>query len=166
MTIEIEKETELELNIDYEKIINDIIEACLDYEECPYEPELNIIITDNQNIAKINKEYRKIDKPTDVLSFPMVDYEKPADFSKLEDFAENYFNMETGELILGDIIISVEKIKEQAKEYGHSEERELAFLVAHSMLHLFGYDHMIDEERIIMEQKQREILENTGYKRG
>ncbi len=163
MTITIEYETEKKLNIDYEKIIRQIIPAALDYEECPYESEVNVILTDNGAIQEINRDYRQIDAPTDVLSFPMVDYEKEADFSHLEDAAEDYFNPETGELVLGDIIISVEKVIEQAEKYGHSKERELAFLIAHSMLHLCGYDHMEDDERMVMEQKQSEILNQEGY---
>jgi probable rRNA maturation factor len=83
----------------------------------------------------------------------------------VEDDVEDYFNPDTGELMLGDIVISVEKVIEQAEKYGHSEERELAFLVAHSMLHLCGYDHMDDEERERMEQRQREILDEAGYHR-
>lgn len=122
-------------------------------------------MTDNDAIQEINREYREIDAPTDVLSFPMIEYEKESDFSHVEDSVEDYFNPESGELILGDIIISVEKVIEQAEKYGHSRERELAFLIAHSMLHLCGYDHMVDEEREVMEQKQREILAGAGYNR-
>ena len=163
MTISIEYETEKKLELDYERIIREIILASLDYEECPYEAEVSVILTDNEGIREINRDYRQIDAPTDVLSFPMVDFEKESDFSHVEDAAEDYFDPETGELVLGDIIISVEKVIEQAEKYGHSQERELAFLVAHSMLHLCGYDHMEDAEREIKEQKQREILTEKGY---
>lgn len=165
MTINIEYETEKELAVDYEKIIHDIIPAALDYEECPYEAEVNVILTDNEAIREINRDYRQIDAPTDVLSFPMIEFEKESDFSHVEDAVEDFFNPETGELILGDIIISMEKVVEQADKYAHSQERELAFLLAHSMLHLCGYDHMADMEREIMEQKQREILAKEGYSR-
>ena len=146
------------INIDYEKIADRVINEALDYEKCPYEVELNLLLTSNENIRKINNEYRNIDSPTDVLSFPMIEYEKPSDFSKLEDSTLDNFNPETGELILGDIIISVPKIVEQAEKYGHSTEREFAFLVVHSMLHLFGYDHMEANDAKIMEAKQEEIL--------
>lgn len=166
MTISIENEYEDKINIPYEKIINDIIEESLIFEECPYEIEVNVIITNNDEIHKINKEYRNIDRPTDVLSFPLADYENPSDFDRLEESPEDYFNVDTGELMLGDIIVSFDKVVEQAKSYNHTIERELAFLVAHSMLHLFGYDHMIDSERIIMEEKQEKILANKGYVRG
>lgn len=165
MTIQIEYEAEKKLELPYEEIIRDIVEASLDYEECPYEAEVNVVLTDNEGIREINLEYRQIDAPTDVLSFPMVDYETESDFDHVEDAVEDYFNPETGELMLGDIIISVDKVEEQAAKYGHSETRELAFLVAHSMLHLCGYDHMEEEERARMEQRQREILSGRGYER-
>ena len=165
MTVEIEYEAKRRLELPYETIINDVIEEAMDYEDCPYEAEVSVTLTDNEAIREINREHRGIDSPTDVLSFPMVDYERPADFDGLEDRAEDYFNPETGELMLGDIVVSVDKVEEQAEKYGHSRERELAFLVAHSMLHLSGYDHMEDEERLDMEEKQREILERRGYRR-
>lgn len=163
MTISIEYETEKKLDLDYDKIIREIILAALDYEKCPYEAEVSVILTDNEGIRDINRDYRQIDAPTDVLSFPMVDFETESDFSHVEEAAEDYFDPETGELVLGDIIISVEKVIEQAEKYGHSQMRELAFLVAHSMLHLCGYDHMEDGEREIMERKQSEILTEKGY---
>ncbi len=159
MTLNLDYEADIELSLDYSNIITKVVEKALDMENCPYEVELNVILTDNYEIQEINKSHREIDAPTDVLSFPMIDYTIPADFSGLEEDEGDYFNPETGELLLGDIIISVEKIIEQAAEYGHSEERELAFLTAHSMLHLFGYDHMEEEERIVMEEKQNNILE-------
>lgn len=165
MTINIEYETEKRLEIPYERIIRDIVPAALDYEECPYEAEVNVILTDNDAIREINRDYRQIDAPTDVLSFPMIEYETESDFSHVEDSVEDFFNPESGELLLGDIIISVEKVIEQAEKYGHSQERELAFLVAHSMLHLCGYDHMDEEERERMEARQREILAGKGYHR-
>ena len=149
----------------HEDIIRDVVNESLDYEKCPYEAEVNVILTDNQAIQEINREHRQIDAPTDVLSFPMVDYEAPSDFDHVEDAVEDYFNPETGELMLGDIVISVDKVEEQAEKYGHSQTRELAFLVAHSMLHLCGYDHMEEEERLLMEARQNEILERRGYTR-
>lgn len=165
MTINIEYETEKQLELDYEAIINEIVEAALDYEKCPYEAEVNVILTDNEAIKQINKEFRQIDSPTDVLSFPMGDFETPSDFERLEEASEDYFHPETGELLLGDIVISVDKVLEQAEKYGHSAARELAFLTAHSMLHLCGYDHMEEDERKEMEQKQEEILGAKGYVR-
>lgn len=159
MTLNLEYEAEIKLQLDYETIISKVVDKALNLENCPYEIELNVILTDNKEIREINREYRDIDAPTDVLSFPMITYETPGDFSILDEEDNDTFNPETGELLLGDIIISVEKVMEQAAEFGHSEERELAFLTAHSMMHLFGYDHMEDEERIVMEKKQRQVLE-------
>ena len=155
MTITIENEASKELPFDYKALIERVVMGCMDYEKCPYEAEVNVLLTNNEEIHKINKEYRGIDRPTDVLSFPMVDYDKPANFDPLEN----------GELVLGDIIISVDKVYEQAESYGHSLERELGFLVAHSMLHLFGYDHMEEEEREQMEARQREILNGLSILR-
>lgn len=165
MTFNIEVETEKELGINYKKIVDDVINATLDFEKCPYESEVNIILTDNEEIHKINKEYRDIDRPTDVLSFPMIDYTIPGDFSLLEEIEGDYFNPETGELILGDIVISVDKVFEQAESYNHSVTREFAFLIAHSMLHLCGYDHMEPEEAKTMESKQEEILSGLNINR-
>ncbi|MEG2774346.1 MAG: rRNA maturation RNase YbeY, partial [Acetivibrio sp.] len=132
--------------------------------ECPFEAEVNIVITDNNEIHKTNKEFRGIDRATDVLSFPMIEYREAGEFDWLEEYDE-YFNPETGELLLGDMMISMEKVWEQAKEYGHSVERELSFLAVHSMLHLCGYDHMEEKDRLIMEEKQREIMNILGISR-
>lgn len=165
MTIHIENESEESLEFNYQEIIQKVVEECLDFEECPYEAEVNILLTNNEEIHQINREYRDIDSPTDVLSFPNIDYECPGNFSNLEESTEAYFNPDTGELFLGDIVISVEKAVSQAQEYGHSLEREIAFLVAHSMFHLFGYDHMIEEERTLMEDKQRKVLNNLNILR-
>ena len=150
---------------DYEKVINDIIDGALDFIECPYECEVNVLLTDNASIHEINNQQRNIDRPTDVLSFPLIDYKTPGDFSIVESAVSDYFNPESGELLLGDIVISIDKVYEQAREYNHSVHRELAFLVAHSMLHLFGYDHMTPEDAAIMEPKQREILEAMNISR-
>lgn len=165
MTIEISYETEILLPILYQTLIEEVIEAAIDYESCPYEAEVTVILTDNAMIQQINLEQRKLDCPTDVLSFPMQEYSIPSDFSKLEEEAADAFHPETGELLLGDIVISVEKVMEQAEKYGHSMERELGFLVAHSMLHLFGYDHIKENEAKRMEKKQEEILQKIGLTR-
>ena len=162
MTIDISYETDIELDIPYEDIVRQMVVAALNYENCPYEAEVSVTVVDDKEIQEINKTYRNIDKATDVLSFPMYEYEKAADFDNLDDSA---FNPESGELLLGDIVISAEKVTAQAKEYGHSKEREFAFLLVHSMLHLLGYDHMEEEERLVMESKQKEILELNDYKR-
>jgi probable rRNA maturation factor len=165
MTINVEYEAKKKLDIPYDDVIARVVEESLDYEDCPYEAEVNILITGNEDIRRINKEYRNIDDPTDVLSFPMIEYENPSEFEHLEEAPGGFFHPETGELLLGDIVISVDKVEEQAEKYGHSPTRELAFLVAHSMLHLCGYDHMEEKEREIMEKKQEEILNLGGFTR-
>lgn len=159
MTINIENESRTTFpGIALEELAERVIEAALDYEGCPYEAEISLLLTDNAGIREINREHRQIDRATDVLSFPMLEYDSPSDFSCAEAAVQGCFNPETGELLLGDIIISMEKVREQAKKYGHSEEREYAFLITHSMLHLFGYDHMKEEEAREMEDRQAAIL--------
>lgn len=165
MTILLENECDIDLGIDYEAIATRVIEAALDYVQCPYECEVNIVLTDNDGIQAVNAQTRQINAPTDVLSFPMINFETEADFSIVEHDEASYFDAATGELLLGDIMISLDKVKEQAMAYNHSVIREYAFLLAHSMLHLSGYDHMVDEERIRMEQMQDEILQSIGYTR-
>lgn len=164
MTLYFEEEGELQLDLPCEELARTVIEEALDYEECPYEVEVNLLLTTNEEIQKMNAEFREIDRATDVLSFPMVDYEEPGEFEFLEE-ADEYFHPETGELMLGDIVISKEKVLSQSEEYGHSPRREYAFLIAHSMLHLMGYDHMEEEERLCMEAKQRDILDRLNILR-
>ena len=113
----------------------------------------------------MNLEQRGIDRPTDVLSFPMIEYDAPGDFSVIDEETGDAFNPETGELMLGDIVISKEKVLSQAEEYGHSPKREYAFLIAHSMLHLSGYDHMEEDEAKVMEAKQEQVLASLGITR-
>ena len=158
MTLIFEEEGELKLDLPCEELATKVIEAALDYEECPYEVEVNLLLTMNDEIQEMNQNFRQINRATDVLSFPMIDYEEAGNFDFLENVMDA-FHPESGELMLGDIVISKEKVISQAEEYGHSVEREYAFLIAHSMLHLFGYDHMEDKERIVMEAKQKEIME-------
>lgn len=138
-----------------EKVMETIALDSLRYEGFDENCEISISIVDNTEIQQINKQFRNIDRPTDVLSFPMLT------FTENEIIEKN----ENGEIVLGDIIISLERAEEQAKEYGHSLKREVAFLTAHSMLHLLGYDHMEPEEEKEMFTKQKEILEAAGIPR-
>ena len=115
MTVLLEKETDISFEIEYEQIAEEIIRAALDYVSCPYECEVNILLTDNNGIQETNKDMRNIDTPTDVLSFPMIDFQSEGDFSLVEDDI-SLFNADTGELLLGDIMISLEKVKEQAEQ--------------------------------------------------
>ncbi len=165
MTFCVESETKRELPFDVEDIAGKVIGEALEYEKCPYETTVNVLLTDNEEICALNSRFRGIDRPTDVLSFPNVDYESPSDFTGIEASEADYFDPESGELYLGDIVISVDKVYEQAEEYGHSVMREYAFLLAHSMLHLMGYDHMEPEEAARMERRQEEILNRLNITR-
>ena len=148
-----------------EALIQSAILETLQCENFSADCEVSVTFTDNAGIQTLNKEYREKDCPTDVLSFPMLTYDSPSDFSCAETEAHGCFHPDTGELLLGDIIISMEKVREQAKKYGHSEEREYAFLIAHSMLHLCGYDHMEPEEAKEMEDRQSAILRSLNILR-
>ena len=165
MSFYLEEECEVPFQFAYQELAERVVSFLLENEHFPYEPEVNLTLTDNDGICEINRMHRNIDRPTDVLSFPMLSYQSPGDFSFLENENDDDFNPDTGEALLGDIIISVDKVKEQAQSYGHSEEREYAFLICHSMLHLFGYDHMEPEEAAVMEEKQREIMEKMNILR-
>ena len=163
MTVYIENEQEKDIKFDYENLLKRIISFTLQRENCPYEAEVSVVITDDTMIRETNREFRGIDKATDVLSFPMCTYQKSGEFDELEE--QDVFHPETGELLLGDIMISYDHVQKQAEEFGHSEIREFAFLTVHSMLHLFGYDHETEDERGIMEAKQKEILDELGITR-
>ena len=123
--------------------------------------EISVTFTDNDGIKDINKEYRNIDKETDVLSFPQLEYDvlgviKP-EYMPISDIYPS--------VVLGDIVLSLEKAESQAMEYGHSFLREVGYLTVHSMLHLFGFDHMIEEDKFIMREKEEEIMEKIGLMR-
>ncbi len=164
MTVNIENEYG-QINVpDFENVIENVVEEAITFVKCPFQCEVNVLLTSNDVIKDINMEQRGIDAPTDVLSFPLIEYEEAGTFKHIQDTFE-FMNPETGELSLGDIVVSMDKVYEQAKAYNHSNTRELAFLVAHSMLHLFGYDHMDDSERENMEKMQEEILRKRGYTR-
>lgn len=165
MSFYLEEEVEVKFKFNYLELAQRVVEFCLDYSQFPYEAEVNLTLTDNEGIHQINKEFRQIDCPTDVLSFPMLNYTTPGDFAFLDDEDSNDFNPDTGEAMLGDIVISVDKVFEQAESFGHSVEREYAFLITHSMLHLFGFDHMEEDETKVMEEKQRDILHKMNILR-
>ena len=165
MTFYVDNETDEDFGFDYEKQFKTVAEAVLDSEQCPYEAEISLMITDGDTIREINRENRQIDKVTDVLSFPMADYEQAGDFSRLEQCEEDYFHPETGELMLGDIVLCADRVISQAQDYGHSVLREFSFLIAHSVLHLCGYDHISEEDAKIMEGKQKTILSVLGIER-
>lgn len=149
---------DIEENKEYEEVIKKVINQC--YKEEKIENSklfITITLTNPENIQKINKEYRDIDKPTDVLSFPM--FEKEELDKKIEN---NLFEYED---ILGDIIISIERVKEQAQEYNHSFERELSYMVVHGFYHLMGYDHIKEEDKNKMRPKEEKILQDLKIER-
>lgn len=131
-------------------MINNIVIQCLKYEEFDEDYEISLSFVDNEEIHNLNKEFRNVDRPTDVLSFPLI---------------EDDFNIQIEEKALGDIVISLEKALEQSIEYNHSFEREVAFLVCHSMFHLMGYDHDNDENTKIMRKKEEDVLSKLGIVR-
>lgn len=137
------------INILIEKTIN----LCMKAEKLDKDYEVSVVIVDDEEIRAINKEHRDIDKLTDVLSFPLVEF---VNGELISD--EGDYDMDLDELMLGDIIISAETAQRQAMDYGHSFEREIAFLTAHSCFHLLGYDHMEEKEERVMINKQEGIL--------
>ena len=155
MTILIDNRTEEELSSVLSETIEKIVVDSLAFEGFKEPCEVSISIVDNEEIRQINQQFRGIDRATDVLSFPLLTFEE----------GEKPDLNEKGEVLLGDIIISLERAQEQSEEYGHSIKREVAFLTAHSMLHLLGYDHMEPEEEADMFAKQREILNQAGIPR-
>ena len=165
MTSYVENETKVDFPFDVQDILNKIMEAVTQMENCPYETTVNLLITDNAGIREYNKNYRDMDRETDVLSFPNISFDNEGDFSQVENMSADYFDPDSGELILVDIILSADRVLSQAQEYGHSVLREFAFLTAHSMFHLCGYDHMEEREAAVMEEKQEAVLMNLGISR-
>lgn len=163
--VEFDEGVKNDFSFDVEFLVKQVAEAVLDAEDCPYETCVNLLVTDNAGIREFNRQYRDIDRETDVLSFPNLDFESPGEFEIAEEKEADCFDPDTGELVLGDIILSADRVREQAESFGHSIKREFAFLVAHSMLHLCGYDHMEEAEAAEMEAKQEEILMQLGITR-
>ncbi len=150
----------------FKKVLNAVLKQALKDENCPFQDvSVNLLITDEQGIEDYNRTYRNIDKVTDVLSFPNIDFDVPSDFSVIEGHEIDYLDPDTGRLQLGDIVINYKRIQSQALEYGHSEKREFAFLCAHSIFHLCGYDHMDPQEASVMERKQEAVLTALGITR-
>ena len=147
----------IEEKIEYKEIIKEVLSKCFKEEELGNHISITVTLTNPENIRNINRKYRQIDNPTDVLSFPMYERDEIKNLKVDKNSDE--------EEILGDIIVSIEKVKEQAEEYGHSFERELAYLVTHGCLHLLGYDHMIDEEKEVMRKHEEMVLEKLGISR-
>ena len=168
MTIIFEHEAGDMLPLNEEALASEVINASLDEIGCPYEVQVSLTITNSDGIQEMNRQFRDTDAPTDVLSFPMLEYDQPGDFAFLDeadDDQTDVFDPESGELVLGDIVINSDRVFSQAEEFGHSIRREYAFLIAHSMLHLMGYDHMVPEDATVMEQLQEKILRGLGITR-
>lgn len=159
MTLYFDNETEYPVDDKLEQLMETVIQSVCKLEEIPENIEVSLSFVSNEQIKQLNSEYRNKDTETDVLSFPMMDCVDG------ERNLEQVKNPETGDYMLGDIIISTDRALEQAKDFGHSNEREIGFLIAHSMLHLLGYDHMTDEEEEIMITKQKEIMSQVGLNR-
>ena len=159
LRINIENEQEnMQVTEDMESILSSVVKKALEYEGIEENCEVNILLTDNESIKEINNEQRNIDSATDVLSFPYLMIEDGELLVSEEDYYDGY-------LQIGDIVISLERAKEQSVEFGHSFEREIGFLTCHSVLHLLGYDHEEEEEREIMRQKEEAVLELLGLTR-
>ena len=161
MTLFYEEEGALKLPFDCQALAREVINGALEYIHCPYEVQVNLLLTMNDEIHEMNRDFRNIDRATDVLSFPMLEYETPGDFSHFES-EEDCFDPETGELLLGDIVISMEKAVEQADRFGHTLQREVGYLTAHSMLHLLGYDHEEPLEKVHMREKEELVMTQLG----
>lgn len=149
---------DVEKNDNYEEIVNKVINECfLEENLLNTNMYISITLTNPENIRNINKEYRNIDKETDVLSFPMFEKDELQAIIKDNEYEVND--------VLGDIVISLEKVKEQAIEYGHSFERELAYMLVHGFYHLMGYDHIEEKDKVLMRPKEEKILQNLNITR-
>ena len=164
MSVFILNEAEWEFDFDIQDIAQKVIGECLKLEDINLKTEINVTLVHEEEMKAINFEQREIDSVTDVLSFPMLEFDEPG-VLLAEEIKLNH-NPDTDELMLGDIVICCERMETQAQEFGHSILREYAFLIAHSMFHLMGYDHMTKEEEQQMFQKQDQILNNLGITRG
>lgn len=154
-----------ESGIDPEDLFMLCAKKALSFTGCPYDCQADLTITDNEGIREVNRQFRGLDEPTDVLSFPMLEFEAPGKFDIPDSERAQYFDQETGELVLGSIMISLERAKQQAADFGHGLKREMAFLIVHSMLHLQGFDHISEGDRIVMEKAQEEILNDLNILR-
>lgn len=148
------------------RIIESVIDFALKEEEVIIPYEISVLLVDNEEIKSINNDTRNINKETDVLSFPILDYPNGRVFKEVYlnfDFDKTY--MDGSDLVLGDIVLSLEKAKEQSEDFGHSFLREVSYLIVHSILHLLGYDHIKEEEKVIMRKQEENILLKLDIKR-
>ena len=160
------RQNKIEVNDELINIISEVCEQSLKAEEMNFPYQISLLFVDNEEIREINRDTRGIDKATDVLSFPMLDYPKDKVFKEVyKDTKFNEIYLDGDELVLGDMVLSLERAKEQSIEYNHSFNREVCYLVVHSILHLLGYDHMEDEEKKRMRKREEEILGSLNITR-
>lgn len=160
------RQNSIEVTDDLINIINEVCDVALKDEEVTIPYQISLLFVDNNEIREINNETRGIDKVTDVLSFPMLDYPENMVFKNVyKNKKINEIYLDGEELVLGDMVLSLERAKEQSIEYNHSFEREVCYLVVHSILHLLGYDHMNDEDKAKMRTREEEILGKLNIKR-
>lgn len=164
MQILIENALDEEIEVSYLKVIEDAIKQTAIAMAFEHDYEVSVTLVSEEEICQMNAEFRNKDTVTDVLSFPLIDYEIPGNFSHIHHMGL-FYNHDTVSAMLGDIVICYEQALIQANAYGHSPERELAFLTVHSMLHLFGFDHEHDDEEGVMFSHQERILEEMGLAR-
>lgn len=165
MKLYLETETQTAFPFDPQETADRTAAEALRVLGCPYEAQVNVLLTDADAIREMNREYRGVDAVTDVLSFPLISFREEGVWDEEDLKAQNAFYPGTDDLLLGDIVICVQRLEEQAVSYGHSRKREFSFLIAHSMLHLCGYDHMTQQEASQMEALQDEILDHLGITR-
>lgn len=164
LDLEILNESAKEVDKDSYTLIENAIKTSLDFMGINENILASVFLVNGEKIKEINRDYRSVDKVTDVLSFPM----DLVDFISYEGRAEEFFKDQEvcqPQYFLGDIFINLDRIKDQAQEYGHSEERELSYLTVHSLLHLLGYDHIEEDDRLIMRPREDAIMERLGILR-
>ena len=153
------RQEKIKIDEEFQNKLEEVINFALKEEEVTVPTEISMLFVDNEEIREINNDTRGIDRATDVLSFPMLDYEDKKVFKEMyKDKEFNEIFMDGEELVLGDIVLSLERALEQSEEYNHSFTREACYLVVHSVLHLLGYDHMEDEDKKVMRKREEEIL--------
>lgn len=164
-----DRQSVINIRDDIYDILEQAVKLAVEMEKLKSNVEVSIILIDNQQIRELNRDFRGVDKETDVLSFPAIEYEySDTDEQNWDDMMDQLTedtNFDSGDLILGDIAISVEKAAQQAEEYGHSFYREVAFLAVHGMFHLLGYDHENEDDARIMRRKEEAVLSALGLTR-
>jgi probable rRNA maturation factor len=156
----------VEVTKELERNIENAVKLTLEEELMNIPEEVSVILVDNNEIRELNKEFRNIDRATDVLSFPMLEYSDNEVYKDIYlDYTFDPIDLDEGRLVLGDIVISLEKALEQSDEYGHSFMREVCYLTTHSTLHLLGYDHMEEEQKIRMRSREEYILNKMDLSR-